>query len=170
MNRYSLIYADPAWSYGNQISNGAAVDHYPTMSLLDMKRLPVWELAADTSRCRTQTSLFSRPSLIVRRYRLCWEGFQGLLSGENADTGSKKAPLSLPLPRELIRGKGGSSIAIAMLCASSPRRGLLSRRMTEYGQQGDRALLAAHANSCAGHRLQGRRLVYDLVPFQIREA
>ena len=30
MNRYSLIYADPAWSYGNQISNGAAVDHYPT--------------------------------------------------------------------------------------------------------------------------------------------
>ncbi|MFW8062508.1 DNA methyltransferase, partial [Klebsiella pneumoniae] len=26
MNRYSLIYADPAWSYGNTISNGAAVD------------------------------------------------------------------------------------------------------------------------------------------------
>nr|HCI7939424.1 DNA methyltransferase [Klebsiella pneumoniae]HCI7939476.1 DNA methyltransferase [Klebsiella pneumoniae] len=25
MNRYSLIYADPAWSYGNTISNGAAV-------------------------------------------------------------------------------------------------------------------------------------------------
>lgn len=24
MNRYSLIYADPAWSYGNTISNGAA--------------------------------------------------------------------------------------------------------------------------------------------------
>lgn len=49
MKRYSLIYADPAWSYGNQISNGAAVDHYPTMSLLDMKRLPVWELAADNA-------------------------------------------------------------------------------------------------------------------------
>ena len=49
MNRYSLIYADPAWSYGNQISNGAAADHYPTMSLLDMKRLPVWELAADNA-------------------------------------------------------------------------------------------------------------------------
>lgn len=49
MNRYSLIYADPAWSYGNQISNGAAVDHYPTMNLLDMKRLPVWELAADNA-------------------------------------------------------------------------------------------------------------------------
>lgn len=49
MNRYSLIYADPTWSYGNTISNGAAVDHYPTMSLLDMKRLPVWELAADNA-------------------------------------------------------------------------------------------------------------------------
>ncbi|HBX6605156.1 TPA: DNA methyltransferase, partial [Klebsiella pneumoniae] len=49
MNRYSLIYADPAWSYGNTISNGAAVDHYPTMSLLDMKRLPVWELSADNA-------------------------------------------------------------------------------------------------------------------------
>ncbi len=49
MTRYSLIYADPAWSYGNTISNGAAVDHYPTMSLLDMKRLPVWELAADNA-------------------------------------------------------------------------------------------------------------------------
>jgi hypothetical protein len=49
MNRYSLIYADPAWSYGNTISNGAAADHYPTMSLLDMKRLPVWELAADNA-------------------------------------------------------------------------------------------------------------------------
>ena len=49
MNRYSLIYADPAWSYGNTISNGAAVDHYPTMSLLDMKRHPVWELAADNA-------------------------------------------------------------------------------------------------------------------------
>lgn len=49
MNRYSLIYADPARSYGNTISNGAAVDHYSTMSLLDMKRLPVWELAADNA-------------------------------------------------------------------------------------------------------------------------
>lgn len=49
MTRYSLIYADPAWSYGNTISNGAAVDHYPTMSLLDMKRLPVWELSADNA-------------------------------------------------------------------------------------------------------------------------
>lgn len=45
--KYSLIYADPPWSYGNTISNGAAADHYSTMKLIDIKRLPVWELAAD---------------------------------------------------------------------------------------------------------------------------
>lgn len=45
--KYSLIYADPAWEYGNTISNGAANNHYGTMKLIDMKRLPVWDLAAD---------------------------------------------------------------------------------------------------------------------------
>ncbi len=45
--KYSLIYADPAWEYGNTISNGAATNHYGTMKLIDMKRLPVWELAAE---------------------------------------------------------------------------------------------------------------------------
>ena len=47
--KYSLIMADPPWSYGNTISNGAAADHYPTMKLIDIKRLPVWELAAENS-------------------------------------------------------------------------------------------------------------------------
>lgn len=45
--KYSLIYADPAWEYDNKASNGAAEDHYDTMKLIDMKRLPVWDLAAD---------------------------------------------------------------------------------------------------------------------------
>ncbi|EMN1230162.1 TPA: MT-A70 family methyltransferase [Enterobacter roggenkampii] len=45
--KYSLIYADPAWLYDNKASNGAAEDHYGTMKLIDMKRLPVWDLAAD---------------------------------------------------------------------------------------------------------------------------
>lgn len=49
MNRYSLIYADPPWAYGNTISNGAAADHYSTMRLIDLKRLPVWELAAENA-------------------------------------------------------------------------------------------------------------------------
>ncbi|WP_414455018.1 MT-A70 family methyltransferase [Enterobacter quasiroggenkampii] len=45
--KYSLICADPAWEYGNTVSNGAATNHYGTMKLIDMKRLPVWDLAAD---------------------------------------------------------------------------------------------------------------------------
>lgn len=44
---YSLIYADPPWEYSNTCSNGAAEDHYETMKLIDIKRLPVWELAAE---------------------------------------------------------------------------------------------------------------------------
>lgn len=47
--KYSLIYADPPWSYGNTASNGAATDHYSTMRLTDLKRLPVWELAAENA-------------------------------------------------------------------------------------------------------------------------
>lgn len=47
--KYSLIYADPPWAYGNTISNGAAADHYSTMRLIDLKRLPVWELAAENA-------------------------------------------------------------------------------------------------------------------------
>ncbi|OZT31971.1 DNA methyltransferase, partial [Salmonella enterica subsp. enterica serovar Heidelberg] len=46
---YSLIYADPPWEYGNTVSNGAAENHYGTMKLIDIKRLPVWELAAEDS-------------------------------------------------------------------------------------------------------------------------
>lgn len=47
--KYSLLYVDPPWSYGNTISNGAAADHYSTMKLIDIKRLQVWELAAENS-------------------------------------------------------------------------------------------------------------------------
>jgi N6-adenosine-specific RNA methylase IME4 len=45
--RYSLTYADPLWSYGNNASNGAATSHYKTMRLVDLKRLPAWELVAE---------------------------------------------------------------------------------------------------------------------------
>ena len=44
---YQLIYVDPPWDYKNKVSNGAASNHYPTMKIEDIKRLPIWELAAD---------------------------------------------------------------------------------------------------------------------------
>lgn len=46
---YQLIYVDPPWEYGNKVSNGAAVNHYKTMSLADLKRIPVWSLAAESA-------------------------------------------------------------------------------------------------------------------------
>ncbi|WP_369788369.1 MT-A70 family methyltransferase [Rouxiella sp. WC2420] len=46
---YQLIYADPPWRYDNVISNGAAGNHYSTMSLTDLIRLPVWSIAADNA-------------------------------------------------------------------------------------------------------------------------
>jgi len=46
---YQLIYADPPWQYSNKISNGAADDHYSTMTIEDIKRLPVWSIAADNA-------------------------------------------------------------------------------------------------------------------------
>lgn len=46
---YQLIYADPPWSYGNTISNGAAGNHYSTMTMADLKRLPVWAVSSPDS-------------------------------------------------------------------------------------------------------------------------
>jgi hypothetical protein len=44
---YQLIYVDPPRQYGNKISNGAAENHYSTMSLAELKRLPIWDVAAE---------------------------------------------------------------------------------------------------------------------------
>ena len=45
--RYSVIYADPPWSYRNKGTRAAADNHYQTMSLLDIQVLPVQDIAAD---------------------------------------------------------------------------------------------------------------------------
>lgn len=47
--KYKLIYADPPWEYGNRASNGAAKNHYSTMTMTDLKRLPVWALSEENS-------------------------------------------------------------------------------------------------------------------------
>lgn len=43
--KYGIIYADPPWCYNNRSTRGAAEDHYPTMSIEDLKALPVSEIA-----------------------------------------------------------------------------------------------------------------------------
>lgn len=46
-NKHQLLLADPPWQYSNKASNGAAENHYPTMTLADMMTLPVANIAAD---------------------------------------------------------------------------------------------------------------------------
>ncbi|MGF5023975.1 MT-A70 family methyltransferase, partial [Klebsiella pneumoniae] len=47
--KYTLIYADPPWVYRDKAADGdrGAGFKYPVMNVLDICRLPVWELAAD---------------------------------------------------------------------------------------------------------------------------
>ena len=49
MKKYQIIYADPAWSYGDKLGNdsafGSATSAYPTMDIEEIKALKVNELA-----------------------------------------------------------------------------------------------------------------------------
>ena len=50
--KYNIIYADPAWSYSNfqgkGKSHGDVSSHYKTMSVADIKKLPVSNISAKT--------------------------------------------------------------------------------------------------------------------------
>ena len=43
--KYSIIYADPPWSYKDSGCQGAAAKHYNTMSIEELKKLPIGDLA-----------------------------------------------------------------------------------------------------------------------------
>ena len=45
--KYGIIYADPPWEYSDKGCNGAAAEHYPSMSTSDICSLPVKSLAAN---------------------------------------------------------------------------------------------------------------------------
>ena len=47
MKKYELIYADPPWRYRSGKVQGAAINHYATMSDEELYQLPVAEIAAD---------------------------------------------------------------------------------------------------------------------------
>ncbi len=59
---YDLIYCDPPWEYGNRISNGAACNHYSTMSIEDLKRLlsGLWLLITPYWRCGIRGPITAR--------------------------------------------------------------------------------------------------------------
>ena len=43
--KYSVIYADPPWRYGDRRCNGAAEHHYPTMPLKEIMELPIQSIS-----------------------------------------------------------------------------------------------------------------------------
>lgn len=45
--KYNIIYADPPWSYRDSGMPGGAEQHYHTMSIDDIKALPIQNIAAD---------------------------------------------------------------------------------------------------------------------------
>lgn len=52
MGKYTIIYADPPWHYNNRANHktrfrGGVHGHYPTMSMAQIKALPIPDLAAD---------------------------------------------------------------------------------------------------------------------------
>lgn len=52
MNKYNIIYSDPPWAYRDKRDKhprlcGGASAHYPTMSIQDIKNLPIAQLAAN---------------------------------------------------------------------------------------------------------------------------
>jgi N6-adenosine-specific RNA methylase IME4 len=46
---YDIILADPCWSYRNKASQGAADNHYETLSTKDLCALPIQNIAAENS-------------------------------------------------------------------------------------------------------------------------
>lgn len=49
--KYNIIYADPPWNYNDPCNSGkrGAIHKYPTMSIEEIKKLPVRKIAADDS-------------------------------------------------------------------------------------------------------------------------
>jgi|GEM_PF-866481 len=54
--RYPTIYADPPWAYDNEASRAAAVNHYVTMSVAEICREPVRELAEQNAHLHLWTT------------------------------------------------------------------------------------------------------------------
>lgn len=47
MKKYQIIYADPPWSYSENWGNGAVVHHYKSLSLDNLKGLPIKDISDD---------------------------------------------------------------------------------------------------------------------------
>jgi N6-adenosine-specific RNA methylase IME4 len=65
--KFSTIYADPPWLYGNQGTRAATGNHYSGMSVAEIAALPVAELAAPNAHLHLWTTngfLFDAPRIM----------------------------------------------------------------------------------------------------------
>lgn len=42
--KYNIIYADPPWEYERSVGEGVASNHYPTLNIEELRKLPVKEI------------------------------------------------------------------------------------------------------------------------------
>ena len=71
--KFTTIYVDPPWRYSNSGTRGAAKNHYPCMTIEELKDLPVNDLADDNSHLHLWTTkdfIFDAKDLLD-----CW-GFK----------------------------------------------------------------------------------------------
>lgn len=54
--KFACIMADPPWQYGNQATRASTDNHYPTMTIADIRALPVKELAAENAHLHLWTT------------------------------------------------------------------------------------------------------------------
>ena len=60
--KYSIIYADPPWSYQNRSTRAAASKHYDTMTIEDIKRMGVGTAGGGVLLTRIACFSCGRPS------------------------------------------------------------------------------------------------------------
>ena len=60
--KYSIIYADPPWSYQNRGTRAAASKHYDTMTIEEIKKMGVGVAGGGVLLTATAPSLCGRPS------------------------------------------------------------------------------------------------------------
>jgi N6-adenosine-specific RNA methylase IME4 len=54
--QYGTIYADPPWQYGNQSTRAATDNHYQTMTVDELCKMPIGDLAADAAHLHLWTT------------------------------------------------------------------------------------------------------------------
>lgn len=65
-SKFGCIYADPPWRYQNTRTRGSAANHYGTMSVDELRALPVADLAAKKSHLHLWTTAgFLREALML---------------------------------------------------------------------------------------------------------